>query len=201
MSRRRRLHAALVISLIAALSAAAACSQAAPDNDATGPPAAAATDEFGAPATFTTYEERAVGLAIAYPKTWGVKERDGSPFVRFLAPVGPDAESSFIDNANISVEEVGTMTLSEYNATARSQILVVFPDAVVESETPTTLGGQPAVAYVYTASQGHDPVRIRQVFAVHSDRLTALSFAAAVDRWGSLQPTFADMESSFRYLD
>jgi hypothetical protein len=152
------------------------------------------------PADFKRYRNAQHGFSIGYPSTWQPQEDVGGTIVGFVAPSGASGGGDFVDNANITQEDIGATSLGEYNASARSQIQAAFPNAVFENEGGVTMGGEPAYAYQYTSQQGADTIRLLQVFAVREGTLTALTFAATVDRWPALSQDFQSMLGSFRFL-
>ena len=160
-------------------------------SDKGSPSTASATgspDRTEATATYSASDP--IDYSFEYPQLWKMEE-SGDP----SAPVQFFGEGVTI---NLNIEEVGDATLDDYAAAAQQQ-LSALDGVAIESQTDSTMGGEPAVTIVSTQTKGKNSVRLAQTFAVVDGQAFVVTYGGTEDRFDADLGTAQALIDSFRF--
>lgn len=94
--------------------------------------------------TFSTYENEKDGVALAYPKTWKIKERPMTDvIVAFISPK-ENSLDTFFENVNISTYDMSNLPHStdDYARIMIDQLLMSFSDIKLLRKTVFPIAGE-----------------------------------------------------------
>jgi len=149
-----------------------------------------------------TYTSNSNGFQVDYPTDWTKQNKGGNcpATVCFGAPA-QDGQVPAVIAVNVITWTSPTSLQTAWNTQRQLAInsLGVNPKTVSGTQGNTTLGGEQAKTATYTLDWGLIPATARQTMVLGADgtSATVLTGMSATEIWKDLDPTFAEVESSF----
>jgi S1-C subfamily serine protease len=151
-----------------------------------------------------TYENTSYGIRIQYPANWTKDEQDFDPsdgitdIVSFSSPfenrldiysenLGIHLES--LTDQNMTLEEYANLLITRYNETLADFNLI-------ESNTSTTLGGNPAYSLIYTDKEDDTNYKSMEIGTIIEDRVYFIDYIAEEDNYSHYLPIIQMMINS-----
>jgi len=183
MSKRSVGIIGLMLALVLTL---AACS-----NDGGSPSTASESSSLAQPqgADAGTYSaSEPINYSFDYPELWKMEE-SGDP----NSPVQFFGEGVSVA---LNIEEIGEASLDDY-ASAAQEALGSIEGLTVESQTDSTLGGEPAVTIVSTQAKGDTGFKRAQTFAIVDGYAFVVTYGGSGDRFDADLGTAQTIIDSF----
>ncbi|AJF60800.1 MAG: hypothetical protein J4224_01350 [Candidatus Diapherotrites archaeon] len=148
---------------------------------------------------FLQYDSLDYGMRMKYPKTWLMKEIEGSVVV-FNAP--ENGSSAFNENVVVTATDFSSqpMTLDEFTEISKSSLAEHLEGMQIKGEGVTTLGGLDAYWINYTGKAGDLDLRATQVWTIDSDNWGYMvTYAADAQDFDKHSSTVAKMIESVEF--
>jgi hypothetical protein len=150
-----------------------------------------------AQAPLTTFDGGAFGYRLGYPSGWVVEQEDGGSYLNIQPPPGTPESGRVAIELLADTEWMGTLeegvegVLSELRAN-------LLPDLAVQSRTPATVSGVPAVVVRLSGSvDGAQPVTYRLLLTLQGRTGYVLFLEALTSDFAAFEPLFEQVQSSF----
>jgi S1-C subfamily serine protease len=151
-----------------------------------------------------SYENSTYGIRIQYPANWTKDEQDSNPedsvtdIVTLYSPLDSRVDE-YSENLGVSVENLtsANITLEQYtdSLTANyNETLIDFK--VIESNTNTTLGGNPAYKLVYTDREDDINYKTMEIGALVGDKVYFIEYFAEENYYSKYFPTIQEIIES-----
>jgi hypothetical protein len=154
---------------------------------------------LAADATFTN---ASAGFSLNYPSTW-----ENVPNIKGTIMVYREPRSkTFSSTVNVIVVKVkGIKTLAakdlpKITKAALDKKLKTITNYKEVKHEETTLGGQPAAAYIYTGDIGKSTgLKWYQLQTIYNEKGYTLTFTASADKFDAAKSVFDAMKNSFKF--
>lgn len=144
-----------------------------------------------------TFDGGPLGYSLGYPSGWQLEqEDDGSYLVIQPAQGSPEAGRVAVE---VLADPDVTGTLEEGVEDVLTELRAnLLPDLVVQSRTPSTVSGVPAVVVRLTGTvEGAQPVTYKLVLTLQGRTGYVLFLEALSDDFATFEPLFDQVQSSF----
>jgi eukaryotic-like serine/threonine-protein kinase len=152
---------------------------------------------------FKPYMNPTFGIQMQRPPDWTVAENknhsvDNIEVVNFSSPVSEDVTVS-VDTVNSTTPTTMATALKQYVNDSILSDLKTSPNfKLLEPNTNTTLGGNPAYSITYTDKDQGGPYKGMDIVTMKNDKAYDISYTADPDRYDSVFPTVQTMINSFK---
>jgi len=148
----------------------------------------------------TTFDGAAFGYRLAYPSGWVLEQEGDGSYLNIQPPQG-SAEAGRVAIELLADPEV-TGTLDEGVEDVLAELRAnLLPDLTVQSRTPTTVSGVPAVIVRLTGSAGGtQPVTYRLVLTLQGRTGYVLFLEAVSGEFAAFEPLFDQVQASFALI-
>lgn len=142
-----------------------------------------ATEQPAALPATQTYENASLGMTLAYPEGWSVKENPAAGVVVAFGSPKESASDTFVDNVNVSVSDLSSqpaLTLDAIVDLWRKQTEGDLPAGAfrLTEIKPTTLAGVAAKRLVYAYSLQGRELKGLVVIARKGDKAYVITYSA-----------------------
>lgn len=144
------------------------------------------------------YVDKTYNYSIDYPQEWA--KASNANGTAFLSPRdGPN--DNFQENVNILVQDLSDhpMTLEQYTAVSRNQLVGSFGASAIISMHPAKLADQNAEVAVYNFTYQSRPLKVKQYWFIKTKQAFVLTYTAAPDQFSRYDSTAMRIINSFRF--
>lgn len=154
--------------------------------------------DLSAEAFEPNFESQEYGFRVKGPEGW-VKEADSlGMLVTYLKPGDPE---TFQENITIARElKAEGAELKSYAAQTRDQILEYFPEAQLQSETSTTVGGLSAEKFRFILTVGGLTLETEQVVVERANEFMVFTFMSLPEQFPAAFAEFNKLLSSVEFV-
>lgn len=144
-----------------------------------------------------SYENSTYGIRIQYPANWTKDEQDSNPadsvtnIVTLYSPLDSRVDE-YSENVGVSVENLtnANITLEQYTDSLTDNYNETLTDfKVIESNTNTTLGDNPAYKLVYTDKEDDINYKTMEIGALVGDKVYFIEYFAEENYYSKYFPT------------
>jgi eukaryotic-like serine/threonine-protein kinase len=144
-----------------------------------------------------SYENSTYGIRIQYPANWTKEEQDSNPadsvtnIVTLYSPLDSRVDE-YSENLGVSVENLtnANITLEQYTDSLTDNYNETLTDfKVIESNTNTILGGNPAYKLVYTDKEDDINYKTMEIGALVGDKVYFIEYFAEENYYSKYFPT------------
>ncbi len=157
-----------------------------------------------------TYENSTYGMRMQYPSDWHKEENVSSGsdnnsmlvnVVRFSSPFKntSDTTSESLDIKVDNISDIKPITLAQYANDTINDIRQDFK--IIELDTNSTLGGNPAFKLVYTGIEEGVNLQAMLILTIKGDKAYIISYIAEPTKFSFYLPTLQNMINSFQITD
>lgn len=154
---------------------------------------------------FQPYQNSKFSIKMQRPSDWTVAENknysvDNIEVVNFYSPVSEDVTVS-VDTVNSTTPITTTTALKQYVNDSILSDLKTSPNfKLLESNSNSTLGGNPAYSITYNDKDQDGPYKGMDIVTIKNGKAYDISYTADPDRYDSVLPTVQTMINSFGLL-
>ncbi len=157
-----------------------------------------------------TYENSTYGMRMQYPSDWHKEENVSSGsdnnsmlvnVVRFSSPFKntSDTTSESLDIKVDNISNIKPITLAQYANDTINDIRQDFK--IIELDTNSTLGGNPAFKLVYTGIEEGVNLQAMLILTIKGDKAYIISYIAEPTKFSFYLPTLQNMINPFQITD
>jgi hypothetical protein len=135
---------------------------------------------------------------ISAPEGWTKTDSSmsGAIFTSILSPLEDDADN-FRENVNVTTEAAKDYDAKSYSAANLSAMKTQLDEFKLISESETTVGEYPAVAYVYSFKYENYVLKNTAYFVVKNDVGYVITCSSIFNKFDKFQPEFKTCVNSF----
>ena len=152
----------------------------------------------------STYKSAKYGFSFSYPSTWENIKLVKEPVVVGFRETKPTG--NFASNVNVvvipieGVESIRTSDLKAVGDATLKEVSGAIENFKLVKRENTTLGGQPAAAYVYSGKWPNMDVQWYQIQTVYKEKGYTLTFTTSKKKYASVEKLFKTIKNSFKLL-
>jgi len=150
------------------------------------------------------YKNPTYRIRIQYPSDWEQLEFNQRNIVVIFRSPPENSSDTKLENLLIQVghlpsQNIPLNEIASANINALNQSLIDFE--LIELNTTTLSGNNPAHKVVYTNREGEDERKTMQVLSIKEDKVYLITYTAEASRYDRYLPTIQKMIDSFRIGD
>jgi hypothetical protein len=153
---------------------------------------------------FLIYKNPTYRIRIQYPSDWEQLEFNQRNIVIIFRSPPENSSDTKLENlliqvGNLPSQNIPLNEIASANINALNQSLIDFE--LIELNTTTLSGNNPAHKVVYTNREGEDERKTMQVLSIKEDKVYLITYTAEASRYDRYLPTIQKMIDSFRIGD
>lgn len=156
------------------------------------------TNTSNATATMSGYKlhTSSKGYSIEYPESWKKQEGFAGTDIMFNAPV----KNNFSANLNVvaSNADGNSGTLKEIKESLPNYYKQLFNDVKIASTEEVTVGSEPAIRIIYTATQGQIKGSFIQYFIIKNNKNYVITVTRSQSDAAASESEFSNMIKTFK---
>lgn len=157
----------------------------------------------GSSESVKSYSDAGLGIKMSYPTGWKVDD-SGSVAKLVFASSKPDKTASgqaFTPNINLMTESAQGLSLDEYHQVSQKNAKGMIPSYELTSETPITVGGEPAMLLESTFTQQGYDLKVMQLVMIKNDTAYVITATTVDSTWSKYSNLFETCLKSFRVTE